>query len=336
MCINLFKQFKYLTLLFFIIFSFAGEISALNIDRPDLEGITTDVTIELFIIDIDSIDDKNQIFVANLFYIVKWKDERLLVEGKDTTYDLNEIWNPRIQFVNQQKLFKSLPDEVSVAQDGTVTYRQRVWGNFSQPLNLRKFPFDHQTLKISIVSANYSPDEVNLIMKKDLLGISKKLSVSNWKIENISFEKINLSFLSNHPSTSSIAIIISADRYLSYYILKFVIPLVLIVLMSFVVFWIDPKQSSTQISISVTSMLTLIAFQYLIGSSLPVIPYLTRMDVILALSTILVFAALVEAATTSILFEMGQIERARSIDYYCRRIFPAIFIILLILPLLVY
>ena len=211
-----------------------------------------------------------------------------------------------------------------------------MWGNFSQPLNLRKFLFDHQTLKISIVSANYSPDEVNLIMKKELLGISEVLSVSNWKIENISFEKINLSFLSNNPSTSSIAIIISADRYLSYYILKFLIPLVLIVLMSFVVFWIDPKQSSTQISISVTSMLTLIAFQYLIGSSLPVIPYLTRMDVILALSTMLVFAALIEAATTSILFEMGQIDKARNIDYYCRRIFPAIFIILMILPLLLY
>ena len=107
MCINLFKQFKHLILLSLFVLSFAGEISALNISRPDPEGIPTDVTIELFIIDIDSIDDKNQIFVANLFYIVKWKDERLLVEGKDTTYDLNEIWNPRIQFVNQQKLFKS-------------------------------------------------------------------------------------------------------------------------------------------------------------------------------------------------------------------------------------
>ena len=51
--------------------------------------------------------------------------------------DLSEIWYPRIQILNQQRLVKTFPQSAEVHPDGEVVHRQRVWGSFSQPLELQ-------------------------------------------------------------------------------------------------------------------------------------------------------------------------------------------------------
>ena len=60
-----------------------------------------------------------------------------------------------------------------------------------------------------------------------------------------------------------------ASRQTGYYVLKVILPLVLIVIMSWVVFWIDPNEPGTQISVAVTSILTLVAYRFMIDSLLP-------------------------------------------------------------------
>ena len=85
-----------------------------------------------------------QNFISNIFIEAKWKDQRLANRKGKTTYDIKDVWNPNLQFLNRQKLFKSFPDIVEVDSDGTVVYKQRVVGGFSQPLDLHDFPFDEQ------------------------------------------------------------------------------------------------------------------------------------------------------------------------------------------------
>jgi hypothetical protein len=45
--------------------------------------------------------------------------------------------------------------------------------------------------------------------------------------------------------------------------------------MSWAVFWIHPRQGSSQINIAVISMLTLIAYRLAVDSQLPRLPYTT-------------------------------------------------------------
>jgi hypothetical protein len=47
--------------------------------------------------------------------------------------------------------------------------------------------------------------------------------------------------------------------------------------------------ASSQVSIAMTSMLTLIAYRFAIDSQLPRLPYMTRLDVFILASTLLVF-----------------------------------------------
>ena len=55
---------------------------------------------------------------------------------------------------------------------------------------------------------------------------------------------------------------LDVKRDTSYFKYKVIFPLVLIVMMSWMVFWIDPSLVATQISVSVTAMLTMIAYRF--------------------------------------------------------------------------
>jgi cadmium resistance protein CadD (predicted permease) len=96
-------------------------------------------------------------------------------------------------------------------------------------------------------------------------------------------------------------------------------------MMSWCVFWIDPNTSNSQLSIAVTSMLTLIAYRFAVDSQLPRLPYMTRLDAFIFASTLLVFFSLIEVLVTTILDNNHQTARAKKIDRYCRVIFPAVF-----------
>ncbi len=61
----------------------------------------------------------------------------------------------------------------------------------------------------------------------------------------------------------SVVLFFDATRKPGYYVLKVIFPLILIVIMSWTVFWIAPSESGTQISVAVTSILTLIAYRFL-------------------------------------------------------------------------
>jgi cadmium resistance protein CadD (predicted permease) len=111
-----------------------------------------------------------------------------------------------------------------------------------------------------------------------------------------------------------------------HYILKVILPLVLIVIMSWSGLWIDPVNANSQISDAVTSMLTLIAYRYAVDTQVPRLPYMTRLDVFFLISTLLVFFSLIEVLITTILDNNQQTARAKKIDRYCRVIVPVIFV----------
>lgn len=129
------------------------------------------------------------------------------------------------------------------------------------------------------------------------------------------------------PPAAGYAIVFEAERKSGYFVVKVIIPLILIVMMSWLVFWIDPKEAGTQISVGITSMLTLIAYRFAVDTSLPRVSYLTRLDYFILAGTFLVFSSLIEVMATSSLAKKDRYERALTIDYYSRLLFPLAFLL---------
>ena len=72
-------------------------------------------------------------------------------------------------------------------------------------------------------------------------------------------------------------------------------------------------------------MLTLIAFQFALASTLPRVSYLTVMDVFVFGAAVLIFLALVAAVLTGVLLVAGKDELARRLNYHGRWLLPLAF-----------
>jgi len=82
-------------------------------------------------------------------------------------------------------------------------------------------------------------------------------------------------------------------------------------------------------------MVILVIFQLNLGTILPRVSYLTRVDYFVLGSLILVFLALVEAVTSGVIAARGKEALARKLDRWSRWFFPASFLMLVALAFLV-
>jgi hypothetical protein len=291
------------------------------------EGATT-VNVAFLMLDIDDINTADQTFTANLFIRLRWHDERLARGGHGLVIlRPDQAWRPELIFVSQQKIWDTIPDVLNVYADGTVIYRRRIWGPFSQPLYIRDFPFDSQTFSVRLACLGTLPGEVDFIADPTVKsGFAPEFSLPDWEIRDWHLDFSDYQPFSESVSVPSFALIFDAVRHSRHYLLKVILPMVLIVAMSWVVFWINPEHASTQIGVATTSMLTLIAYRFIIGTRLPPVPYLTRMDTFILWSTLIVFAALAQAVVTAQLAGRKRGMLAHRIDAWCRTLFPLIFI----------
>lgn len=302
---------------------FAGGLQAQGQDEQVLE-----VEVKIYLLDVEQIDGVSQNFIANLALAFRWHDPTLAHEGQGLiTMGLDEIQHPRILIFNQQQAVNTFPRSVEVDPDGEVVFRQRLRGSFSQPLELREFPFDTQSLKIRLGYVNPEGPLIRLKPSTDS-GISDTLSMPDWRVKDWNFTAEEIRFDQLSPPIPGLVFSLETERYAGFYIYKAILPLVLIVLMSWLVFWIDPSLAPSQISVAVTSMLTVIAYRFALASMVPRLPFLTTLDLFVIAATLAVFLSMIEVIYTVHLATNGQVEKARMIDRRARWIAPLLFLAL--------
>ncbi len=290
--------------------------------RPDPEGTPTQISLSLFLVDLKKVDGAEQLVNVDFFVRADWLDERL--NSQDArNWDVSEIWQPQLQVANEGRLFTRMPTKVSSDGEGNATFLQRYVGTLSIPLNLADFPFDTQRLWIHIVSGR-PETEVEITINEDRTGRAPNFSVPDWTINSTSARSLPFQAPTG-VDHQGLVFEVFAKRQVSFYIWKILLPLTLVVIMSWMVFWLDDVQVSSQLSVAVTSMLTMIAYRFVLGRLLPNLPYLTRLDIFSLSATFLVFLAMIEVVITSNLATKGKGEQSKRVDRFCRWAFPVVF-----------
>jgi hypothetical protein len=305
--------------------------------RPDEWKGPTRVQFLVFIIDVDDIDDANQNFTANVYIRLRWNDRRLAQPGAPVRQlPLESVWNPRVLIANATGVVpKSLPDVVQVEADGTVIYHQRYTGKFSQPLRLSEFPRDQHTFLVHFVAAGYNSDQMEFIpdvFESDTLlrggSIADELSLTDWKV--LEFEALPLAYRPiKAVHTAGFGARFIAGRQLAYYLWQVVLPMAVVVVMSWAAFWVGRDNVGVRIGVATSSVLTLIANRFVLASLLPRLPYMTRMDYFTVGSTLLVFLALFMVVMIGFLDTKQKEGFARKLDLLSRAAFPSTFLLLL-------
>lgn len=298
--------------------------------RPNAEGPPTQVTVGVSLVDLLGIDDINQTLSGDFLVVLQWTDPRLAhLEGCEVP--LQGIWEPGIVITNSGRKFPSLPREAEIGPNGSVRYIQRYGGTFATYHNLRDFPFDEQRFRIWLLPFESSEEDVVLSIDESAVGRRDLLNISDWTIGTVKamVDRYYVTTLDQYHSRFTFEI--RAERITAYYLWKVLLPLCLIVVMSWAVFWIDPAKFGPQIGLSATAMLTLIAFLFATTNMLPALGYFTVLDFFIGGATILVFLAMLQSLITSFLVSSGRAELAVLMDRVCRALFPLVFFVFLIL-----
>ncbi|KAK2553672.1 Cys-loop ligand-gated ion channel [Acropora cervicornis] len=244
------------------------------------------VGIRASVISVGDIDTVGQQFKCDLYLSACWAEPRL--QGKTTEdLDWNNEWHPRIVFFNALEIEKVHKNHFLIYEEGNEipyaceTYRMK--GSFRENLELWDFPLDYQELTITLMS-DWTNKQVKF--EKDLK-----------KADNIRPETFTADqewFLCRHVVTESTDTIktegSSANDYPlyhikchvkrknGYYLWNIAMIIFLIDILSFCSFSVDISSPSDRLSVTLTLLLTAVAFKFVVSQSLPTISYLTLLD----------------------------------------------------------
>jgi hypothetical protein len=218
-----------------------------------------------------------------------------------------------------------MEEHVRVDPDGNVLYVQRFIGELSSHLYLKDFPFDKQQLAIKLVSFGYGPEEIEFVLDQPRIGRREQFSLVGWSSGEGRAEVTTEYLKVQDRDLARMDFTIEVERQEIFYIVKALIPLFLIILMAWAVFFIDPSVIGPQIGIPTSSVFALILFMHRMSALLPRVSYLTRIDRFILFSIILVFLTLGEAVLTATLAHQEKKELSLKIDRWARYVYLLLF-----------
>lgn len=155
-------------------------------------------------------------------------------------------------------------------------------------------------------------------------SLASEVRVPQWTITgaSVSVRDRSASYAGRRGVSSAFILSIDVKRE-SFYVNRLVIiPLVVIVLLSFSVFWMDRSSLGDRLSVSFIGILTGVAYQLVMSEHLPRISYVTLMHAFLNLSFLTMCATVVITLVVGALDQRGKGELGDRIDRRCRWGFP--------------
>jgi hypothetical protein len=301
---------------------------------PFEDGHPIDVTIGLHVVNLASIDEVSEQFQLDGYMFEQWVDKRLAytpvgLQDQSRNYEKGQIWTPQLEMINASSPRSRDEVSITVSPDGTVRYVERFVVTLSSRFELRRFPFDRQRLEIIIhpFLANgphitFKLDENSTWTASEFQNFS---SLAQWHLTGLHSELLDV------PAYAGLTVPearfeIGVTRRSSFYLWKVFLPLLLMVFLSWAVFWIEADDLSNQVQVAVTTILTVIAFAFAISATMPRLPYLTYIDAFFLECYIYVFLAVVELMTVHVTHRS---ERRRDLGLrirkYSRWVIPASF-----------
>jgi hypothetical protein len=277
-------------------------------DPPPNGGKPVPVAVALAIMNISDIDEVAERFHLDAYLFMRWKDPRLAFTPDASRPNFrvlrrDEIWTPTVELINGVNTRERSDMATRAAPDGTVTYAERFAATLTSRFKLRRFPFDAQRLLVIIHPFVVDGREFTFIPSSGRTLTSNEFqifsSLASWQIESVG-SSIQPITLPNKMQLTEIRFHISVRRRFGFYLWKVFLPLVLMVVLSWTVFWIEPGDLDNQVQIAVTTILTVIAFGFAISGNLPRVPYLTYIDAFFLACYIFVFISIIELMAVNV------------------------------------
>jgi len=268
-------------------------------DRP---GTPTVVSCEFFVRSLGSISEKTMEFQVDLYLRQHWWDPRLNHSDIKQVLDLNDpklvqaIWKPEVYFPNAKEAefqYVTVPNLLlSIKPMGRILYMLRLKVTFSCMMELNKYPLDRQTCTMEIASFSKTLRELVLEWSEEPVTLSQEVKMPQFTVKSVVAGHCQeWSVMGNY---SCLAARFELERSIGFHLVQSYIPTILIVIVSWVSFWMDVEHVPGRVALGVTTLLTISSKSAGQSSESPQVSYVKALDVWMGACTAFVFLALIE------------------------------------------
>ncbi|XP_029786873.1 glycine receptor subunit alpha-2 [Suricata suricatta] len=247
--------------------------------RPNFKGPPVNVTCNIFINSFGSIAETTMDYRVNIFLRQQWNDSRLAYsEYPDDSLDLDpsmldSIWKPDLFFANEKGA------------------------------NFHDVTTDNKLLRISkngkVLYIGYTMNDLIFEWLSDgPVQVAEGLTLPQFILK----EEKELGYCTKHYNTGKFTCIevkFHLERQMGYYLIQMYIPSLLIVILSWVSFWINMDAAPARVALGITTVLTMTTQSSGSRASLPKVSYVKAIDIWMAVCLLFVFAALLEYAAVN-------------------------------------
>ncbi|XP_068222619.1 glycine receptor subunit alpha-4-like [Palaemon carinicauda] len=271
----------------------------------------TTVYFHVTVMSLDSIDESSMTYAADIFFAQSWKDWRLrLPDNMTHEYRLlpvnwlKDIWRPDSFFKNAKAVTfqeMTIPNHyIWLYQDNTILYMVKLTLVLSCAMNFQVYPHDTQECHMKIESLSHTTDDL-VFMWDPEVPVEVERSIELPQLDLVKRYTGDCTQVYSTGNFTCLEIVFTFKRRLGYYLFHTYIPTCLIVIMSWISFWIRPEAVPARVTLGVTSLLTLSTQHANSQKSLPPVSYIKAIDVFMSSCTVFVFFSLMEYALVNVL-----------------------------------
>nr|WMV64429.1 GABA-gated anion channel Rdl subunit variant [Pardosa pseudoannulata] len=291
--------------------------------RPNYGGPPVIVSVTMFILSISSVSEVLMDFTLDFYFRQAWTDDRLSFTPRTGFESLtvgaevaDRIWVPDTFFVNEKSAYfhKATTQNtfLRISAGGEVFRSIRLTVTAGCPMDLQYFPMDRQVCYLEIESFGYTMRDIRYKWGdgEKSIGMSTDVELPQFKVLGHRQDQKE-----EHLTTgnySRLVCEIQFVRSMGYYLIQIYIPAGLIVIISWVSFWLHRNATPARVALGVTTVLTMTTLMSSTNSALPKISYVKSIDVYLGTCFVMVFASLLEYATVGYLGKRISMRKARN------------------------
>jgi len=305
---------------------------------PGPEPVVVDVG--LLLVDFVDINADEQTFEFSATLSMRWQDPRLAFDPDEAgtpekvyqgAYQFAEIfpgWWPQLFLRNESGRFESQGVVLRVSPEGVVSYAEQLQAIAEVKMDLRRLPFDRQRFGVTFELLGFDLDEVRLRPDPERTGYGET-TLSQWRIdgvETVSTTDEPVYMNGEETRISAISFYFPATRSPRFLLQLIVFPIMILVALSWSVFWMDRESLGSRMDISFIGILTVVAFQIVVSDRMPRISYTTILSSFMYVSYLTLAASVIVNLRVSALDRRGEMARGNRLDRRCRWLFPTAYV----------
>ncbi|KAL0106942.1 hypothetical protein PUN28_015454 [Cardiocondyla obscurior] len=277
------------------------------------KGVPTVVKTNILIRSMGPVSELDMDYSMDCYFRQSWRDSRLSFLGPIKSLSLSikmleRIWRPDTYFYNGKHSYVhtiTVPNKLlRISQDGDILYSMRLTIKAKCPMELRNFPMDRQSCPLIMGSYAYTSGYLVYEWQEGLsVNFVPGMALSQFDLMGSPYR--NLTFVRREGEFSVLQVSFNLQRHTGYFLIQVYVPCVLIVVLSWVSFWIHREATSDRVGLGITTVLTLSTISLDSRTDLPKVRYATALDWFLLMSFGYCIATLLEFAGVHYFTKVG-------------------------------